>query len=89
MALLKAEKENIVRKFRRGELDTGSPEVQVALITERVNQLTGHFKQNEKDQHGRRGMFKLVSQRRKLLNYLRKTDAAKYTKLIEDLGLRK
>jgi len=89
MALLKAEKETIVRKFRRGELDTGSPEVQIALITERVNQLTGHFKQNENDQHGRRGMFKLVSQRRKLLNYLRKTDAAKYTKLIEDLGLRK
>ncbi len=89
MALLKAEKENLVRKFRRGELDTGSPEVQVALITERVNQLTGHFKLNKNDQHGRRGMFKLVSQRRKLLNYLRKSDSAKYTKLIEDLGLRK
>lgn len=89
MAMQKVQKEQILRKFRRNELDTGSPEVQVALLTARINQLTGHFKVNDKDQHGRRGMFKLVSQRRRLLNYLRKTDSNKYLKLIEDLSLRK
>lgn len=89
MALLPVEKEQILRKFRRAELDTGSPEVQVALLTERINRLTGHFKVNDKDQHGRRGMFKMVSTRRKLLNYLRKTDSPKYLKLIDDLKLRK
>jgi small subunit ribosomal protein S15 len=89
MAMQKTEKEQIIKKFRRGELDTGSPEVQVAILTARINQLTQHFKVNDKDQHGRRGMFKLVSQRRRLLNYLRKTDSSKYTKLIEDLSLRK
>lgn len=89
MSLLKAQKEQILKKHRRSELDTGSPEVQVALLTARISQLTEHFKTNDKDQHGRRGMFKLVSQRRKLLNYLRKTDAARYTKLIDTLALRK
>lgn len=89
MAMLKSQKEQIVRKFRRGELDTGSPEVQVAILTARINQLTGHFKVNDKDQHSRRGMFKMVSTRRKLLNYLRKTDSNKYMKLIEELSLRK
>lgn len=89
MALLKTEKEQIMKSHRRSELDTGSPEVQIAMITARVLQLTEHFKVNENDQHGRRGMFKLVSRRRKLLNYLRKNDSAKYTKLLEDLGLRK
>ena len=75
MALSKAEKENTVKRFRRGELDTGSSEVQIALLTSRINHLTGHFKTHEKDEHSRRGMFKLVSQRRKLLNYLRKNDS--------------
>ncbi len=89
MALAKAEKENTVKRFRRGELDTGSSEVQIALLTARINHLTGHFKTHDKDQHSRRGMFKLVSQRRKLLNYLRKNDSKKYIKLIEDLSLRK
>ncbi len=89
MALNKAVKEKILKTHGRGDLDTGSPEIQVALITERVTQLTEHFKANKNDQHGRRGMFKLVSQRRKLLNYLRKSDSSRYTKLIEDLGLRK
>ncbi len=89
MAMQKTEKEQVVRKFRRGELDTGSPEVQVALLTTRINQLTEHFKVNDKDQHSRRGMFKMVSQRRRLLNYLRKNDSSKYLKLIEDLSLRK
>ncbi len=89
MALMKTQKEKIMRQFRRGELDTGSPEVQVAMLTARITQLTGHFKSHDKDQHSRMGMFKLVSQRRKLLNYLRKTDSNKYLKLIEELSLRK
>lgn len=89
MALLKQEKEQIVRKFRRAELDTGSPEVQVALLTERINRLTEHFKTHAKDNLSRRGMFKLVSQRRKLLDYLRRTDSPKYLKLIDELNLRK
>ncbi|MCB0351493.1 MAG: 30S ribosomal protein S15 [Bdellovibrionales bacterium] len=89
MALLKTQKEKIMRQFRRGDLDTGSPEVQVAMLTARITMLTDHFKKNDKDQHSRMGMFKLVSQRRKLLNYLRKTDSNKYLKLIEELSLRK
>lgn len=89
MALLKQEKEQIVRKFQRAGLDTGSPEVQIALLTERISRLTEHFKTHAKDHLGRRGMFKLVSQRRKLLDYLRRTDSPRYLKLIEDLKLRK
>jgi small subunit ribosomal protein S15 len=89
MALQKSQKEFIMKKFRRGDLDTGSPEVQVAMLSARISQLTEHFKTNDKDQHSRKGMFKLVSQRRKILNYLRKTDSVKYLKLIDDLALRK
>lgn len=89
MSLLKTQKEQIMKKHRRGELDTGSPEVQVALLSARISQLTEHFKTNDKDQHSRMGMFKLVSQRRRLLNYLRKTDSNRYLKLIDDLKLRK
>lgn len=89
MALLKQQKEQILKKHRRNELDTGSPEVQVALFTKRIQDLTEHFKANDKDQHSRRGMFRLVSQRRKLLNYLRKTDSNRYLKLIDELKLRK
>lgn len=89
MALLKQEKEQILQKFRRSELDTGSPEVQVALLTERINRLTEHFKVNKKDNHSRQGLFYLVSRRRTLLDYLRKENAPEYTKLIENLGLRK
>jgi small subunit ribosomal protein S15 len=89
MALMKQEKEQIVRKFQRAGLDTGSPEVQVALLSERITRLTDHFKTHDKDQLGRRGMFKLVSQRRKLLDYLRRVDSPKYLKLIDDLKLRK
>lgn len=89
MALLKVEKEQILSKFRRSELDTGSPEVQVALLTERINRLTEHFKVNKKDHHSRQGLFYLVSQRRNLLDYLRHKNSTKYSKLIEDLGLRK
>ena len=89
MALLKTEKEQIIKGYRRGDFDTGSPEVQVALLSHRIKELTEHFKTHTNDNHGRRGMFKLVSQRRKLLNYLKRNDENKYAKLIEGLGLRK
>ena len=89
MALGKNRTETLLKKHRRNELDTGSPEVQVALMTARINDLTDHFKKNEKDNHSRQGMFRLVSQRRRLLNYLRRTDSNRYLKLIEELKLRK
>ena len=89
MALMKTQKEQIMRKFRRGELDTGSPEVQVAMLTAQISQLTEHFKVNDNDEHSRQGMFRMVSKRRRLLNYLRKTDSNKYLKLIDELSLRK
>ena len=82
-------KPSVVEKFRTHEKDTGSPEVQVALLTERINSLTEHFKTHVKDFHSRRGLLKLVSQRRKLLDYLKVKDADKYRGLIERLGLRK
>ena len=89
MALLPVEKEQLVKRFQRGDLDTGSPEVQIALLSERILRLTDHFKTHDKDNHGRRGMLKLVSQRRALLDYLRRKDSPKYLKLIDDLKLRK
>jgi small subunit ribosomal protein S15 len=89
MALQVAQKAHVVRQYQRGANDTGSPEVQVALLTERINGLAEHFKNHVKDFHSRRGLLKLVSQRRKLLDYLRRTDADKYRSLIERLGLRK
>ncbi|MGL4667097.1 MAG: 30S ribosomal protein S15, partial [Saezia sp.] len=73
----------------RGVADTGSPEVQVALLTARINLLTDHFKTHKKDHHGRRGLLKMVSRRRKLLDYLKRKDAARYTALIAKLSLRK
>ncbi len=89
MALQVAQKAQVVSQFRRSGNDTGSPEVQVALLTERINGLTEHFKTHVKDFHSRRGLLKLVSQRRKLLDYLKRKDADKYRSLIERLGLRK
>ena len=83
------EKPNIVRQFRTHESDTGSPEVQVALLTNRISYLTEHFKSNAKDHHSRRGLLKLVSRRRRLLDYLKSEDAGRYQKLIERLDLRK
>jgi small subunit ribosomal protein S15 len=85
-ALKKAE---LVKKFRTHEKDTGSPEVQVALLTERIAHLTEHFKTHKKDFHSRRGLLKLVGQRRRLLNYLKSKDVARYKKLIDSLGIRK
>jgi small subunit ribosomal protein S15 len=82
-------KAEIITKFKRHEGDTGSAEVQIALITERINHLTEHFKTHAKDFHSRRGLLKLVGQRRRLLDYYKKKDINKYRSLIESLGLRK
>jgi small subunit ribosomal protein S15 len=89
MALLTDQKASLVEKFRTHETDTGSPEVQVALITERIAYLTGHFKTHLKDHHSRRGLLKLVGQRRRLLDYLKRVDVERYRKLVGALNLRK
>ena len=89
MALQVAQKAQVVKDYQRSGKDTGSPEVQVALLTERINGLTEHFKTHVKDFHSRRGLLKLVSQRRKLLDYLKRKDADKYRDLLERLSLRK
>ena len=82
-------KAEVVKANARSATDTGSPEVQVALLTARINELTPHFKQHVKDHHGRRGLLRMVSRRRKLLDYLKAKDAERYTALIAKLGLRK
>lgn len=89
MSIESAKTQEILQKYRRHEADTGSPEVQVALLTERIVNLTEHFKKHKKDHHSRRGLLQLVSLRRRLLDYLRREDAARYRSLIEQLGLRK
>jgi small subunit ribosomal protein S15 len=82
-------KDELVTKFRIHDTDTGSPEVQVAILSERINELTEHFKTHKKDHHSRRGLLKLVGQRRRLLDYLKGKDNARYKKLIDGLGIRK
>jgi small subunit ribosomal protein S15 len=89
MALIAEKKSELVQKYRRHDTDTGSPEVQVALITERIAYLTEHFKTHKKDHHSRRGLLKLVGQRRRLLDYLRGVDLNRYKVVIDQLGLRK
>ena len=89
MAAADINKADIVKAHARGTADTGSPEVQVALLTARINDLTPHFKLHLKDHHGRRGLLKLVNQRKRLLAYLKGKDADRYTALIQKLGLRK
>ena len=89
MPLTKEKKERLIREYRMHDEDTGSPEVQVALLTERINQLTGHLKGHTKDFSSRRGLLKLVGQRRRLLDYLKDTDLEGYKKIVEELGLRK
>ncbi|MDO5531731.1 30S ribosomal protein S15 [Sutterella sp.] len=89
MSMSELTKSEIVAKFQRAEGDTGSPEVQVALLTARINHLTEHFKVHAKDHHSRRGLLRMVSRRRKLLDYLKRTDLNAYRKLIEALSLRK
>lgn len=89
MTATTARKAEIVKANARSTTDTGSPEVQVALLTDRINELTPHFKTHLKDHHGRRGLLKMVNRRKSLLSYLRETDAERYTSLIQKLGLRK
>ena len=89
MTLSLTQKAEVVQAHARGTADTGSPEVQVALLTARINQLTPHFKAHLKDHHGRRGLLKMVNQRKRLLAYLKDKDADRYTALIQKLGLRK
>ncbi len=89
MSMTVAEKADIIKDHARGGADTGSPEVQVALLTARINQLTPHFQQHKKDHHGRRGLLRLVNQRKRLLTYLKDKDADRYSALIGKLGLRK
>ena len=89
MSVTVAQKAQIISEHQRAQGDTGTPEVQVALLTARINGLTDHFKTHVKDHHSRRGLLKLVSQRRKLLDYLKRTDADQYRRLIGRLELRK
>ena len=89
MAVTVAQKAEIVQNYQRAAADTGSPEVQVALLTAQINHLQGHFKEHAKDHHGRRGLLRMVSQRRKLLDYLKRKDVQRYAALIAKLGLRR
>ncbi|MGE0788895.1 MAG: 30S ribosomal protein S15 [Sandaracinaceae bacterium] len=89
MALTTDKKSELITKFRQHDGDTGSPEVQIALLTERIGYLTDHFKTHMKDHHSRRGLLQLVSRRRRLLDYLRRTDVERYRKVITELGIRK
>jgi len=89
MALTKEVKEDIVKKYAKSENDTGSVEVQVAILTEEINNLTEHLKEHQKDFHSRRGLLKKVGRRRSLLNYLAKKDITRYREIIKQLGLRK
>lgn len=83
------DKRNIVTKYQVHETDTGSPEVQIAILTERIAYLTEHFRTHKKDHHSRRGLYKMIGRRRNLLNYLRKKDVNRYRELIQSLGLRR
>ena len=89
MAVTKQQKSDILKKFKTSELDTGSPEVQVALLTARINEMAGHFTIHKKDVHGRQGLIKCVNTRRRLLDYLKKNDQTRYSKLITALDIRK
>jgi small subunit ribosomal protein S15 len=89
MSLTKEAKTEVVSRFAKHEGDTGSPEVQIALLTARINELTEHLREHKKDHHSRRGLLMLVGQRRRLLNYLRRRDIARYRELVQELGLRR
>jgi len=89
MALKAEQKSELVTQYGRGPADTGSPEVQVALLSARITQLSGHFAGHEKDHHSRRGLLKMVNQRRKLLDYIKQVDRGRYQELIGRLGLRR
>lgn len=89
MTMTAQDKQKIINDYKRGEGDTGSPEVQVALLTARIEDLSGHFKDHSKDHHSRQGLLRLVNQRRKLLEYIKNSDLARYRELVSRLGLRK
>ncbi len=89
MSITKEKRAEVTKEFQRKEGDVGSPEVQVAVLTSRINTLTDHLRSNKKDHAGRRGLLAMVSRRRRLLDYLHKTDAPKYREIIKQLGLRK
>ena len=89
MSLTTERKAELIKEYATVPGDTGSPEVQVAILTERINTLTDHFKSHKKDNHSRRGLLKMVSSRRSLLDYVKKKDEARYTKLIQALGIRR
>ena len=89
MSIAAERKSALIKEHARGKADTGSPEVQVAILSERINNLTEHFKTHKKDNHSRRGLLQMVSQRRRLLDYLKAKDEARYAAIIEKLGLRK
>ncbi len=89
MTLEKNDKQSLIKQFQKHSNDTGSPEVQIAILSERLKYLTMHFQTHKKDHHSRRGLLKLVGQRRSLLDYLKKRDKTRYVKLIEQIGLRK
>lgn len=89
MSLSSEEKQGVIAEHARGDADTGSPEVQVALLSKRIAELTEHFGEHKKDHHSRQGLLKMVSKRRKLLDYLKSKDSDRYRELIEKLGLRR
>ncbi len=89
MPLSHEKKKELIKKFGKDDTDTGAPEVQIALLTERITELTDHFKVNKKDHHSRRGLIAMVSNRRKLLTYLKRTKLERYTTIINELGLRR
>jgi small subunit ribosomal protein S15 len=89
MSLNTEQKQEVIGKFQRGRSDTGSPEVQVALLSARIEQLGGHFADHKQDHHSRRGLLKMVNNRRKLLDYIKRTDLGRYQNLIKELGLRR
>jgi small subunit ribosomal protein S15 len=89
MAITKDQKAKVIKKYAKGAMDTGSTEVQVALITQRINELNSHFELHKKDNHSRRGLLQLVSKRRSLLDYLRKSNLERYQKVVSELNIRK
>jgi len=89
VVITKEKKESIINKYKRHENDTGSPEVQIAILTERIAELTEHLRVHKNDHHSRRGLYKMIGQRRGLLNYLMKTDIERYRAIIEELNLRR
>jgi small subunit ribosomal protein S15 len=89
MVLVRSDKEEIIKKFQQHETDTASPQVQIALLTSRLTYLNEHFQTNKKDHHSRQGLIKMVGQRRRLLNYLHKSDVSGYKELIKELGIRR